>query len=72
MELTPGEEKNSWEVRSPNGAEVYLSVRIVSQGVVSQEYTRAALLGSQQIQVKVTDLSREMGFATVVGSVTVL
>ena len=72
VELTPGEEKNSWEVRSPNGEEVYLSVRIVSQGVVSQEYTRAALLGSQQIQVKVTDLAREMGFATVVGSVTVL
>ena len=72
VELTLGEEKNSWEVRSPNGEEVYLSVRVVSQGAISQEYTRAALLGSQQIQVKVTDLAREMGFATVVGSVTVL
>ncbi len=72
VELTPGEEKNSWEVRSPNGEEVYLSVRIVSQGVVSQEYTRAAILGNQQIQLKVTDLARQMGFDTVLGSVMVL
>ena len=73
VELTPGEADNSWEVRSPDGEELYLSVRIVSVGAPAREdYRRVALLGNQQIQLKVTAKGREMGFGSGSGKTIVL
>ena len=60
-------------MRSPGGGEVHLSVIIAELGETPQpDHTRAALVGRQQIQLKITEFGRLMGFDQAAGSVKVL
>lgn len=51
--LTDGQEPDSWDVRSLDGQNIYLSVRVVAPSVQGGTYFRLGNIGAQKVQARI-------------------
>lgn len=72
VNLTEGDTEEMWEVRSLDGAEVYLTLRLTDLGQAPEGFVRAATIGSQQISIRAGENVPPEYAANLAARVTVL
>ena len=72
VNLTEGDTEEMWEVRSLDGSEVYLTLRLTDLGQATAGFVRAATIGSQQISIRAGENVPPEYAANLAARVTVL